>query len=181
MSVSAGQPAPAELLIDPERLIGAYYDQRPDPEVPEQRVSFGTSGHRGSSLDATFTESHVLAIAEAVARYRKREGTEGPVFVGRDTHALSEPALRGRSAELAHRSAPSERSQAPQARSHQAPPGPASRRSCSAPRDRQQPPVAESVLAPQVLLLQSDHGYCADSTSRSGRTTSDGRRPRLSA
>jgi phosphoglucomutase len=94
VSVSAGQPAPAELLIDPERLISAYYDQRPDPEVPEQRVSFGTSGHRGTSLDATFTESHVHAIAEAVARYRKREGTEGPVFVGRDTHALSEPAFR---------------------------------------------------------------------------------------
>jgi phosphoglucomutase len=94
VSVSAGQPAPAELLIDPERLIGAYYDQRPDPGVPEQRVSFGTSGHRGTSLDATFTESHVLTIAEGVARYRRREGTEGPIFVGRDTHALSEPAFK---------------------------------------------------------------------------------------
>jgi phosphoglucomutase len=94
VSVSAGQPAPPELLIDPERLIGAYYDQRPDSEVAEQRVSFGTSGHRGTSLDATFTESHVLAIAEAVARYRRREGTGGPVFVGRDTHALSEPAFK---------------------------------------------------------------------------------------
>jgi phosphoglucomutase len=94
VSIAAGQPAPAELLIDPERLVAAYYDQRPDPALPEQRVAFGTSGHRGTSLRATFTEHHVLCIAEAVARYRRREGFGGPLFVGRDTHALSEPAFR---------------------------------------------------------------------------------------
>jgi phosphoglucomutase len=94
VNVTAGRLAPPELLIDPERLIGAYYDERPNPAVPEQRVVFGTSGHRGDSLSATFTESHVLAITEAVARYRKQAGTHGPVFVGRDTHALSEPAFQ---------------------------------------------------------------------------------------
>jgi phosphoglucomutase len=94
VNVAAGQLPPPELLIDPERLISAYYDQRPDPAVPEQRVLFGTSGHRGDSLSATFTESHVLAITEAVARYRRHAGTHGPVFVGRDTHALSQPAFQ---------------------------------------------------------------------------------------
>jgi phosphoglucomutase len=94
MSSAAGQPAPAELLIDPERLVGAYHEHLPDPAVAEQRVAFGTSGHRGTSLDGTFTESHVLCITEAVIRYRGQEGFAGPVFVGRDTHALSEPAFR---------------------------------------------------------------------------------------
>jgi phosphoglucomutase len=94
VSIAAGQPAPADLLIDPERLVAAYYEQRPDPAVPEQRVAFGTSGHRGTALRATFTEHHVLCITEAVARYRRGQGFRGPVFVGRDTHALSEPAFR---------------------------------------------------------------------------------------
>ncbi|MGA9858270.1 MAG: phosphoglucomutase (alpha-D-glucose-1,6-bisphosphate-dependent) [Solirubrobacteraceae bacterium] len=86
-------PEPAD-LIDVDRLIGAYYDTRPDPEDPAQRVSFGTSGHRGTSLNQTFTESHVLAISEAVCRYRAEQGIDGPLFLGRDTHALSEPAFR---------------------------------------------------------------------------------------
>jgi phosphoglucomutase len=80
-------------LIDVRRLTAAYYDQRPDPAVPEQRVAFGTSGHRGTSLDATFTESHILAITEAICRHRRRQGIDGPLFIGRDTHALSGPAL----------------------------------------------------------------------------------------
>ena len=90
----AGTPAPASLLIDVGRLQQAYYAERPDVTVPAQRVSFGTSGHRGSSLRATFTESHVLAITQAICDYRRHEGTTGPLFVGRDTHALSEPAFR---------------------------------------------------------------------------------------
>jgi phosphoglucomutase len=81
-------------LVDVDALIGAYYDHRPDPDVPEQRVTFGTSGHRGTSRAGTFTESHVLAIAEAVCRYRAQQGIDGPLFLGRDTHALSEPAAR---------------------------------------------------------------------------------------
>jgi phosphoglucomutase len=81
------------MLIDTGRLVRAYYGQRPDVDVPEQRVVFGTSGHRGSSLDATFTESHILAITEAICRHRRRQGIDGPLFIGRDTHALSEPAF----------------------------------------------------------------------------------------
>src|SRR5215472_7116643 len=81
-------------LIDVSRLTAAYYDERPRPFVPEQRVAFGTSGHRGTSLDGTFTEAHILAITQAICRYRKRQAIDGPLFIGRDTHALSEPALR---------------------------------------------------------------------------------------
>jgi phosphoglucomutase len=87
------RPTP-DMLIDVDRLVGAYYDETPDPSNPAQEVSFGTSGHRGTSLAGTFTESHILAISEAIARYRKSEGIEGPLFLGRDTHALSEPAFR---------------------------------------------------------------------------------------
>jgi phosphoglucomutase len=81
-------------LVDIARLVGAYFDERPDPSAPGQRVAFGTSGHRGSSLRATFNEAHVLAITEAICRYRAAQGIGGPLFVGRDTHALSEPAHR---------------------------------------------------------------------------------------
>jgi phosphoglucomutase len=80
--------------IDVGRVIGAYYDERPDPSVAEQRVSFGTSGHRGSSLARSFNQPHVVAISEAVCRYRSSHGIRGPLFLGRDTHALSEPAFR---------------------------------------------------------------------------------------
>ena len=90
----AGMPAPPDLLIDPRRLLDAYYDRRPDPDRPDQRVSFGTSGHRGSSLECTFNEAHVVAITEAVVRHRRAQGIDGPLFVGRDTHALSEVAFR---------------------------------------------------------------------------------------
>ncbi|HXM55042.1 MAG TPA: phosphoglucomutase (alpha-D-glucose-1,6-bisphosphate-dependent) [Candidatus Dormibacteraeota bacterium] len=90
----AGRPADAATLIDVGRLIRAYHEGRPDVSVPEQRVSFGTSGHRGTSLDGTFTEAHILAITEAICRHRRRQGIDGPLFIGRDTHALSEPAFR---------------------------------------------------------------------------------------
>jgi phosphoglucomutase len=93
-SASAGRLPDPSALIDVDALIGAYHDERPDPAVPEQRVAFGTSGHRGSSTARTFTESHVLAIAEAVCRYRASHGIDGPLFLGRDTHALSGPATQ---------------------------------------------------------------------------------------
>jgi phosphoglucomutase len=86
--------ADADMLVDVDQLAGAYYDEHPDPSNPLQAVSFGTSGHRGSSLTGTFTEDHILAISEAIARYRAAEAIDGPLFLGRDTHALSEPALR---------------------------------------------------------------------------------------
>ena len=88
----AGNVAPPELLIDAPKLIEAYHSARPDPSVPSQRVAFGTSGHRGSSLNDTFTEAHVLAISQAVAEYRAARGITGPLFMGMDTHALSRAA-----------------------------------------------------------------------------------------
>jgi len=93
ISPLAGKPAPPSILVDVARLIDAYYEGRPDPSVPAQRVVFGTSGHRGSSLEAAFNEAHILAIAQAICLHRKREGIDGPLFVGIDTHALSKPAL----------------------------------------------------------------------------------------
>ena len=90
----AGELPGDDDLIDVDALIAAYHDERPDPAEETQRVSFGTSGHRGTATARTFNEAHVLAIAEAVARHRKAEGIDGPLFLGRDTHALSEPAHR---------------------------------------------------------------------------------------
>src|SRR3954453_7979497 len=91
---NAGRLADPSMLVDVDRLVSAYYEDQPDPSVDEQRVSFGTSGHRGSSLARTFNEAHVLAISEAVCRYRQAQGIDGPLFLGRDTHGLSEPAFR---------------------------------------------------------------------------------------
>ena len=91
---AAGKLPDPAVLVDLGRLLGAYYDERPDPSEPEQRVAFGTSGHRGTSLSCTFNEAHVLAISQAVCRYRASQGIDGPLFLGRDTHALSEPAFR---------------------------------------------------------------------------------------
>jgi phosphoglucomutase len=89
----AGQPAPESLLVDVPRLVTAYYAERPDSDVPAQRVAFGTSGHRGSSLEMAFNEAHILAISEAICRYRKQQGIDGPLYLGIDTHALSAPAF----------------------------------------------------------------------------------------
>ena len=89
----AGRPAPVASLVNVPRLITAYYSERPDPAVPAQRVAFGTSGHRGSSFDLSFNEAHVLAISQAICEYRKRQGIDGPLFIGFDTHALSAPAF----------------------------------------------------------------------------------------
>ncbi len=88
----AGKPAPREMLINVPRLMTAYYVFHPDPAVATQRVAFGTSGHRGTSLEASFNEDHVLAIAQAICEYRTAQGIRGPLFMGMDTHALSEAA-----------------------------------------------------------------------------------------
>src|SRR5215469_8753126 len=94
MTVSplAGKPAPKEMLVDLARLEHEYYHRRPDLDDPEQQVSFGTSGHRGSPLRGSFTEAHILAITQAICDYRRTVGTDGPLFMGKDTHALSGPA-----------------------------------------------------------------------------------------
>src|SRR5574337_1046496 len=92
VSPLAGHPAPAASLLDVSRLVSGYYTGIPDPSVPAQRVAFGTSGHRGTAFDMTFNELHVAAISEAICRYRRRQGIDGPLFLGIDTHALSVPA-----------------------------------------------------------------------------------------
>ena len=95
MSISplAGEPAPASLLVNVPRLVTAYFTDVPDPSVPEQRVAFGTSGHRGSSLQRSFNERHILAVSQAICDYRRQAAIDGPLFLGMDTHALSEPAF----------------------------------------------------------------------------------------
>src|SRR5213594_3717314 len=90
----AGKPAPKEMLVDLARLERDYYERRPDLTDSTQWVSFGTSGHRGSSLRGTFTESHILAITQAICDYRRGRGTDGPLYMGKDTHAVSDPAQR---------------------------------------------------------------------------------------
>ncbi|HWG45705.1 MAG TPA: phosphoglucomutase (alpha-D-glucose-1,6-bisphosphate-dependent) [Gemmataceae bacterium] len=94
LSPLAGKPAPQALLIDPARLEHEFYARRPDPANPLERVSFGTSGHRGTPLDGTFTEPHILAITQAICEYRTSHGIDGPLFMGKDTHAASGPAQR---------------------------------------------------------------------------------------
>jgi phosphoglucomutase len=92
LSPLAGLPAPRELLVDLEQLERAYYERRPDVADPQQLVSFGTSGHRGSSLNSTFTEAHILAVTQAICDHRRAHGIDGPLFMGKDTHSLSGPA-----------------------------------------------------------------------------------------
>ena len=94
VSPLAGKPAPASLLVDLNRLEAAYYNLKPDPAEPSQLVSFGTSGHRGSSLRASFTETHIAAITQAICEYRRAQRVDGPLYMGKDTHALSHPAQR---------------------------------------------------------------------------------------
>jgi phosphoglucomutase len=93
ISPLAGKPAPESLLVDIPALITAYYTESPDPGIASQKVAFGTSGHRGSSFDRSFNEKHILAITQAICLYRKQQGTDGPLYIGMDTHALSTPAL----------------------------------------------------------------------------------------
>jgi len=89
----AGKPVPSSLLVNVPRLVSAYFAQTPDPAIATQRVAFGTSGHRGSAFNTAFNEAHILAITQAVCLYRKKAGNDGPLFLGMDTHALSEPAF----------------------------------------------------------------------------------------
>ncbi|MEO6239034.1 MAG: phosphoglucomutase (alpha-D-glucose-1,6-bisphosphate-dependent) [Vicinamibacterales bacterium] len=93
LSPLAGQPAPASILIDVSKLLANYADLKPDPGVPAQRVAFGTSGHRGTSFERSFNEGHILAISQAICEYRTSKGISGPLFIGADTHALSQPAF----------------------------------------------------------------------------------------
>src|SRR5512143_2218560 len=92
ISSLAGQAAPKEMLVDVARLEAEYFAGRPDCSNPNHMVHFGTSGHRGSPLRGSFTESHILAITQAICDYRRTQGTDGPLFMGKDTHALSGPA-----------------------------------------------------------------------------------------
>jgi len=94
LSPLAGKPAPKEMLVDLARLEREYFERRPDPKDPNQLVSFGTSGHRGSPLHGTFTESHILAITQAICDYRRKEKIQGPLYMGKDTHAISTAAQR---------------------------------------------------------------------------------------
>jgi len=93
ISPLAGKPAPASMLVDVAKLLDAYVDLRPDPSIAAQRVAFGTSGHRGSSFARSFNEWHVLAISQAICEYRRQQGIDGPLYLGIDTHALSQPAF----------------------------------------------------------------------------------------
>jgi len=94
LSPLAGKPAPKDILVDPARLLRDYFERTPDTGDPTQLVSFGTSGHRGSALRASFNEAHILAITQAICEFRRKEGTTGPLYMGKDTHALSRPAER---------------------------------------------------------------------------------------
>ena len=93
----AGTLVETENVLDVSKLIQAFFDRKPDISVAAQRVKFGTSGHRGSAFDTTFNEDHILAITQAICRYRASQGIDGPLFLGRDTHALSRPRSRSRS------------------------------------------------------------------------------------
>src|SRR5690349_13592927 len=90
VSPKAGKLADASDLINVPKLITAYFSERPDPSIPGQRVAFGTSGHRGTALKCSFNENHIIAVSQAICEYRKQQKTEGPLFIGKDTHALSE-------------------------------------------------------------------------------------------
>lgn len=94
MHERAGTPAQSDNLIDVDEVLSAYYDLEPDPDIASQQVAFGTSGHRGSSLDTAFNEAHIVAITQAICDYRAQQGYDGPLFIGRDSHVLSEPAHR---------------------------------------------------------------------------------------
>src|SRR5580692_11880562 len=94
ISPLAGKPAPKEMLIDVARLEKDYFERHPDLQDPNQLVSFGTSGHRGSPLHGTFTEAHILAITQAICDYRRGQRVDGPLYMGKDTHAVSGPAQR---------------------------------------------------------------------------------------
>jgi len=94
ISPLAGKTIPTSMLLDVTKLIAAYYTEAPDPHIIEQRISFGTSGHRGTAFEKTFNEWHILAISQAICLYRKKQNINGPLFLGFDTHAISAPAFK---------------------------------------------------------------------------------------
>jgi hypothetical protein len=94
VSPRAGKPATPDMLIDVAELEREYFARHPDPSVPAERVSFGTSGHRGTSLAGSFNEAHILAVTQAICEHRRGHGIDGPLYLGKDTHALSAPAQR---------------------------------------------------------------------------------------
>src|SRR5271154_1895339 len=94
VSPLAGKPATKDMLIDVGKLERDYFERRPDVQDPNQLVNFGTSGHRGSPFDATFTEAHIMAITQAICEYRRAQKIDGPLYMGKDTHAVSAPAQR---------------------------------------------------------------------------------------
>ena len=94
ISPLAGKPAPASMIVDLAKLEREYYERKPELDDPTQLVSFGTSGHRGSPFRGSFTEAHIAAITQAICDYRRSQGIDGPLYMGKDTHALSEPAQR---------------------------------------------------------------------------------------
>ena len=94
LSTMAGKPATKDMLVDVANLEREYYERKPDVSDPNQMVNFGTSGHRGTPLKGTFTEAHILAITQAICDYRREQGVDGPLFMGKDTHAASGPAQR---------------------------------------------------------------------------------------
>src|SRR5438552_13980377 len=94
LSPLAGQPAPKNILVNIDALEREYYAREPNPEITTEQVSFGTSGHRGSSLRGSFNEAHILAVTQAICDYRRRQRTDGPLYLAKDTHALSGPAQR---------------------------------------------------------------------------------------
>src|SRR5215475_13403911 len=94
ISPLAGKPAPASMIVDLAKLEREYYERKPELDDPTQLVSFGTSGHRGSPFRSSFTESHIAAITQAICDYRRGQGIDGPLYMGKDTHAVSEPAQR---------------------------------------------------------------------------------------
>src|SRR5437764_8745786 len=94
LSLLAGKPAPVEILVDVAHLLEEYHRVRPDPGDPRQRVSFGTSGHRGTPLDGSFNEAHIQAMTQAICEYRAARGIDGPLYLGMDTHAVSPAAQR---------------------------------------------------------------------------------------
>jgi phosphoglucomutase len=94
ISPLAGKPAPTSMLVDLARLEREYYDRKPEMDDPTQVVSFGTSGHRGSPFRGSFTEAHIAAITQVICDYRRGQRIDGPLYMGKDTHALSEPAQR---------------------------------------------------------------------------------------
>jgi phosphoglucomutase len=144
MDERAGQSATAGDLVDVPGLVTAYFSDHPDPAEPSQQVAFGTSGHRGSARRLSFNEDHIIATSQAICEYRAEAGITGPIFIGRDTHALSEPAMATALEVLAASGAPTQSSPITAA------PAPAWQTGSSSPRRTTRPPTAASSTTPRM-------------------------------